>query len=225
MSSPASPRAALFDIDGTLIDSNELHVKAWNEAFREAGCEIALDSIRAQIGKGGDNLLPALLPDAGNDVHQRISKRNGEIFKSRYLALARPFAEATALLRKVHADRWQVVLASSAERAEIDHYIDLLGVADVVAASAGIDDVKQSKPAPDIFAASLHKVSVAPENAVVIGDTVWDIEAAAKIGVRSVAVRSGGVATRALKQAGASVVYENAEALLAQYHTSPFAGF
>ena len=217
----AQVRAVLFDLDGTLVDSNDFHVEAWDRVFREAGHAIDRDAIAGQIGKGGDLLVPALLPDAPKAERDRLAARHGEVFKARYLDLVRPFPDATALLRRVRDTGRKVVLASSASGEELDHYTRLLGAGDLVSASTSKDDVATTKPAGDIFAAALAKAGVAPAHAMVVGDTPYDIEAAAKCGVATIAVRSGGFDEAALRDA--VVRYDDVEAILAGFDRSPLA--
>src|SRR5579871_4370069 len=149
--------AVLFDIDGTLIDSNDLHVKAWKRAFAEHGHHLASSAILQQICKGGDNLIPALLPQAGDDEREAIADRHSMIFREQYLRKAKPFEGARELLTRVHADGRRVVLASSAKQEELDHYVALMEVGDIVYVTTSSDDADQSKPAPDIFAIALDK--------------------------------------------------------------------
>jgi membrane protein len=217
----AQVQAVLFDLDGTLVDSNEFHTDAWAETFREAGHAIDRDTIRGQIGKGGDLLVPFLLPDVSDAEADRLGERHGAIFKSRYLELVRPFPGATDLLRRVRDSGRKVVMASSASGKELDHYKALLGVEDIVDAATSSDDVETSKPAGDIFAAALKKVGIAPDRAIVVGDTPFDIEAARKCKVATVAVRSGGFDETALKDAVAR--YDDVAALLADFDRSPLA--
>lgn len=212
-------RAVLFDIDGTLVDSNEMHVSAWDQAFREVGHVVPAEAIRGQIGKGGDLLVPALIRSASADEVAALSERHGAIFKTMYLDRVRPFPGAAALLRRVHRSGRKVVLASSAKQAEVEHYLDLMGVREMVDATTSIDDVETSKPARDIFAAALGKAGVRAAQAIVVGDTPYDIDAAARCGVRTVAVRSGGFDERAL--AGAVRRYDDAAALLRGFARSP----
>ena len=214
-------RAVLFDLDGTLVDSNDFHVDAWERAFREAGHAIDRDRIAGQIGKGGDLLVPALLPDAPAAQQERLGTRHGEIFKARYLDLVRPFPGAAALLRRVSDSGRKVVLASSASGEELDHYMGLLGARDLVSATTSSDDVSTTKPAGDIFAAALAKAGVTPRHAIVVGDTPYDIAAAEQCAVPTVAVRSGGFDAAALK--GAVARYDDVAALLAGFDRSPLA--
>ncbi len=215
--------AVVFDIDGTLVDSNDYHVWAWQHAFREAGYDIAPARIHDQIGKGGDLLIPALIPDVGDAERDRLSARHGEIFKTRYLDRVRPFPHAADLLRHVAAQGQKVALASSASKKELDHYVDLLGVADILTAATSKDDAETTKPAPDIFKAAVAKLGVSPAAARVVGDTPYDVAAAAKCGIATVAVRSGGFEDRTLARAGAHARYDDVAAILADYHRSPLA--
>jgi membrane protein len=137
-------QAVLFDIDGTLVDSNEQHVNAWAFAFRDEGKPQELDDIRAQIGKGGDLLVPALLPDVEHAVQKRIADLHGTYFEELYLDTIRAFDKATDLVETVHARGRKAVLASSAKRDELDHYVGLLGIGELIAATTSIDDVDAS---------------------------------------------------------------------------------
>lgn len=215
--------AVLFDIDGTLVDSNEEHVNAWAFAFREEGQPQELDDIRTQIGKGGDLLVPALLPDVAPEKHKRIAERQGARFKDLYLDHVRAFDGAAAIIRKVHATGRKVVLASSAGRHELVHYVELLGVADCLAGSTSIDDVDASKPEPDIFGAALEKIGVEPARAIVVGDTPYDVTGATRAGIATVAVTSGPFDAAQLKDAGAMAVFENVAELLRRFDHSPLA--
>ena len=216
--------AILFDLDGTLVDSNELHVDAWIEVFHQAGhTEITAEIVRGQIGKGGDNLVPTLLPHLSEDEQEALSKQNGDLFKARYLDQVRPFPHARDLLARAHEDGRKIVLASSAGGEELDHYIDLLDIRELVEATTSKDDVENSKPDPDIFATALQKTGVPADQAMVVGDTPYDIEAAAKCGIRTVALRSGGFSAAALREAGAVALYEDVAAVLADYENSPLA--
>jgi HAD superfamily hydrolase (TIGR01509 family) len=197
--------AVLFDVDGTLVDSNDLHAAAWQEAFRHFGIVLDYDRIRGQIGKGGDNLIPSLLePEVAERLQEEIESFRSELFKRDYLAKARPFPAAAELLRKLHGEGTKLVLASSAKQVELDFHIDRLGCRDLLTATTSKDDVEHSKPCPDIFAAALDKVR--PLNGgsvVVVGDTPYDIAAAGKIGVPAVAVRCGGFPDEELSDAAA----------------------
>lgn len=208
-------KAILFDIDGTLVDSNDLHVTAWEAAF--AGRDLQADraSIRGQIGKGGDKLVPALFPDLSEDEVEALSDAHGEVFKARYLDQVRPFPHARDVVARVHAAGLKVALASSASEGELEHYLKLLDLDSLVDATTTIDDVNNSKPAGDIVATALKKLGVEPGEALLVGDTPYDIESAGKCGVGTVAVLSGGFSREALKRAKA--IYDDVAALAAAW--------
>ncbi|HZG07978.1 MAG TPA: HAD family hydrolase [Allosphingosinicella sp.] len=215
------PRAALFDVDGTLVDTNDLHTHAWAEIFRRYGHHIPLAAIRDQIGKGGDNLLPTLLPGIDDTLKQEMDAARGDLFKCDYLPRAAPFPGVRALFERLVENKVKIVLASSASGEEVDYHLNLIACSDLVSASTSKDDVESSKPCPDIFAAALAKVAPIPaEEAVVIGDTPWDIEAAARAGLRTIAFRSGGFDEAWLRSAGAAEIYDGAADLLARYDQS-----
>lgn len=220
----ANGKTILFDIDGTLVDSNEFHVEAWAAVFDEAGHSVPRDAIRGQIGKGGDNLVPTLLPDLDEETVETLSDRHGEVFKPRFLDRVVAFPGARDLLARVRAEGGTVVLASSAGQEELDHYLDLLDARELVTATTCIDDVEHSKPDPDIFAAALEKAGVEdPRQAVVVGDTPFDIAAAKACGIPAIGVLSGGFPAAVLEEAGAVAIYPDVGALLAGYAASPLA--
>jgi HAD superfamily hydrolase (TIGR01509 family) len=214
-------KAVLFDIDGTLVDSNRLHVEAWARAFDEKGHDIARDAIAGQIGKGGKMLVETLVPGIDGQAAEAIDERHGVIFKSDQIDKARPFPEARALIERCAASGLRVVLGSSASRAELDHYVDLLGIADAIHAATSADDVETAKPAPDIFGVALERAGAAPAEAIAVGDSPFDIEAAGKAGVATIAVRSGGFPDAALGDAIA--IYDDVADLLAHYAQSALA--
>ena len=211
-------KAILFDIDGTLVDSNDLHVTAWDEVLREAGHNFDRATLHSQIGKGGDNYVPALLPEADEEEQERLKKAHGEVFK-RYIHDIRPFPGARELLLKVRDSGRKVVLASSASGEELEKHVENLGAADILDGSTSKDDVGHSKPCPDIFQAALEQAGVSAEEAVVVGDTPYDIEAARRSGIDAVAVRSGGFPDETLHDAVA--IYDDVGGLLADFDRSP----
>jgi len=192
----------LFDIDGTLVDSNEFHVIAWDEAFRENSYSISRYLLRKQIGKGSDKLIPFFLPESSDEERRVISDAHNEIFRSRFLKLVRPFPFATDLIRFLHSKNKKVLLVSSSPSKEIEHYVDLLGVSKELHDTVGFDDVSQSKPAPDLFDVALQKAEVSSEAALAVGDTPYDVAAAAKCGVQTIALLSGGFSNKELETAG-----------------------
>jgi len=217
--------AVLFDIDGTLVDSNDHHVLAWEEAFAGIGARFDRQVIHDQIGKGTDMLVPTLLPDLDEEAQERLGKAHGDAFKAHYLAEVKPFPGARDLLARTHAAGLHVVLASSASTDELDHYLDLLDARELVSETTSADDVERTKPAPDIFATALDKIGSPPaDEVIVIGDTPYDVEAAGKCGVAAIAVRSGGFGDDVLTQAGAVAIHDDVAALLRDYDRSPLAG-
>ncbi|WP_027062805.1 HAD family hydrolase [Mesorhizobium loti] len=215
-------RAVLFDVDGTLVDSNELHVQAWAEAFASIGIKFQLPVIHDEIGKGADMLIPALAPDLDSERRQSIGKLQGEIFRKKFLRSVRPFPRARDILVHACQHGQKVALASSAPEDDLDHYLDLLAARDLVTVTTSSSDVARTKPAPDIFSTALAKLpGVAASEAVVVGDTPYDVEAANKIGIATVAVRSGGFSDMVLERAGASAIYDDVAALLEDYRYSP----
>jgi HAD superfamily hydrolase (TIGR01509 family) len=221
--SPRPARAALFDVDGTLVDTNDLHAEAWRVAFAHFGHEIAPAAIREQIGKGGDNLIPTLLPDISDAQAEEMDAWRGDLFKRDFLPRATPFPGVRDLFERLVADGVKIVLASSSSRPEVDYHLGLIACADLVSAVTTKDDVESSKPCPDIFAAALAKVApITADQALVIGDTPWDVIAAAKVGVRTIGFLSGGFPERQLRESGAAFVYGGPADLLARFDQSPF---
>ena len=215
-------KAILFDIDGTLVDTNDMHVLAWEEALVTVGASFDRQVIHDQIGKGTDMLVPTLLPGADAAEQERLGDTHGAIFKAKYLETARPFSQAHDLLAHVHGLGQQVVLASSASAPELDHYIALLEACDLIGATTSSDDVERTKPAPDIFATAMKALpGIDPAEVIVVGDTPYDIEAAAKCGIAAVGVRSGKFSDAQLNAAGAVAIYDDVAALLADYAQSP----
>jgi HAD superfamily hydrolase (TIGR01509 family) len=215
-------KAILFDIDGTLVDSNDQHVLAWEEVFAREGAVFDRQVIHDQIGKGADMLVPTLLPGADEAAAERLGEAHGEVYKRNYLDGVKPFPGARDLLLRAHNAGRQVVLASSASKAELEHYLDLLDARDLVTATTSADDVEHTKPAPDIFAAALKKVApLGPDEVLVVGDTPYDVEAAGTCGIAVVALRSGKFSDQTLRAAGAVRIYDDVAALLADFDASP----
>ena len=214
----------LFDVDGTLVDTNSLHAVAWREAFRHFGHDFPLDTIRTQIGKGGDNLIPTLLPDLPDARREEIDAWRGDLFKRDYLPSAMPFPCVRELFERLMEDEIRIVLASSSSKAEVAFHLDLIAAEDLVAAFTSKDDVESSKPCPDIFEAALTKVApIPPEEVLVVGDSPWDMKAAARAGLRAVGFLSGGFPEAELRAEGAIACYRDPAHLLAGYDDSPFA--
>jgi len=219
-------RAAIFDLDGTLVDSNDLHVQAWQETFRHFGKEIPEERIREQIGKGGDQYLPVFLNERElREFGKQADELRGEIFKKKYLAKVRPFPRVRELLERVRSEGKKVALASSGKEDEVAHYQKLAGIEGLVDSQTSADDVAQSKPKADVFIAALRKLGhLAPEEAIAIGDTPYDLEAAKKVNLATIALLCGGFPEDELGDAGAVAIFRDPADLLERYYQSPLAG-
>lgn len=217
-------KAVFFDIDGTLVDSNDFHVAAWDQAFRDAGWHFEKSEIHAQIGKGADTLLPALVPQAGDDERKRISESHGSLFRELYLPEVKAFPGASELIEHLHASGSKILLTTSSSQTEVDHYVELLGIRNFLTDTVTGDDVENSKPAADIFSFALAKVSpLSPQEILAVGDTPYDVSAAAKCRIDTIAVRSGGFSAADLTNSGAVATYLGVLELLQGLATSPLA--
>ena len=217
-------KAILFDIDGTLVDSNDMHVLAWEEAFAGIGVAFDRQVIHDQIGKGTDMLVPTLLPGRDEAEQDELGEAHGRVFKSQYLKRVKAFPAARDLLVRAREAGQQIVLASSASKEELEHYLNLLDARSIVAVTTSADDVAHTKPAPDIFRTALKKIApLSASEVIVVGDTPYDVEAAAKCGIAAIALRSGKFSDDALREAGAVALYDGVSALLAGYDSSPLA--
>lgn len=207
--------AVLLDIDGTLMDTNMLHVLAWQRALRRVGRQTGASEIVHLMGMGGDKLAPTVLGEDADDEIERVRQFQAEEYIAKGLAEhAEPLPGATDLLRALRERGVKVALASSAKAEEVESYIDMLGGEDAVDAITTAADVSGSKPDPDIFEAALAKLGH-PASALVIGDTVYDIEAATRSGLPCIAVLTGGIEREVLTDAGAHAVYTDLPELLA----------
>jgi HAD superfamily hydrolase (TIGR01549 family) len=204
-------RAAIIDIDGTLIDTNYQHALAWYRAFRQNGLVVPIWRIHRSIGMGGDQLVAAL---AGDQVEDEKGDAIREAEKPLYMSMieeVEPFEGSRELLTDLRDRGHAIVLASSAKSDEVDHYLDQLDARDLVDGWTTSADVEVTKPEPDLVAAALEKAS--EEDGVMIGDSVWDCEAAKRAGIRTIAVLTGGYSADELTEAGASRVFESIDEL------------
>ncbi len=218
-------KAAIFDVDGTLVDSNNLHVEAWREAFRHYGKEVRFEDVHDQIGKGGDQLMPVFLTqDEMQKFGSDLERLRVELFKHDYLPGAEPFPKVRELFELLKRDGLQIALASSAKEEELEVHRKNLHIEDLVDATTSADDAEHSKPCPDIFQTALARLdAIEPEEAIVIGDTPYDVEAAAKAGMQTIALLSGGFSEEALRESGALDVYTDIADLLEHYEETPLA--
>ena len=207
--------AVIFDVDGTLVDSVDLHAEAWREAFAHFGKDVAFADARSQIGKGGDQLLPVFL-DAAEiaSFGKALETYRGDLFKSTYLHRVTAFPRGADLLRAIRQHGRKVALASSAKSDELKDYKAIAGIEDLVDVETSSDDAEKSKPHPDIFQAALGKLGLEPDEVVVIGDTPYDAEAAGKAGIGSIGVLCGGFAEKDIRAGGAARIYRDPQALL-----------
>jgi HAD superfamily hydrolase (TIGR01509 family) len=185
--------AVLFDVDGTLVDSNDAHAAAWVKAFSEFAVIVDPIAVRRSIGMGGDKLMPAVSDLSEDDpLGAKIAERRGEIFKAEYLPNLKPFPAARELVEAVKELGLVAVAASSASKEDLLPLLDIAGAKSLLDDWTSSDDAEESKPAPDIIEAALKRAGAPPARAVMIGDTPYDIAAARRAGVRVIAFRSGG---------------------------------
>jgi phosphoglycolate phosphatase-like HAD superfamily hydrolase len=214
------PSAAIFDLDGTLLDSVDLHAIAWQEAMAKFGHDVSFEQARSQIGKGGDKLIPIFLSEEAQRDHGReLDAWRSQHFKSKYLPLIRPFSAVPDLLKRARDTGLRVAIASSAKK-ELEKYLDIAGIGKLVDETTSSDDVEQSKPEPDIFEVVLQKLSIEGTDAVAIGDSPYDAEAAGRAKVRTIGVLCGGFTEDRLRRAGCVEVYPGPATLFANFeHT------
>jgi len=215
----------IFDVDGTLIDSVDLHAKAWVDAFHDFGHEVGFEDVRSQIGKGGDQLLPVFLSEEEvEEEGEALEEHRGKVLKERYLPHVTAFPDVRALFQRLITDGKRTALASSAKQDELETYKQVAQIEDLLHAETSSDDAKKSKPHPDIFEAAMKRLDgLKPEDAIVVGDTPYDAEAAAKAGIRTIGLLCGGWSEEDLRHAGCIAVYKDPADLLRQYDRSPLA--
>ena len=218
-------KAVIFDIDGTLVDSVDLHAEAWAAAFEKYGKKIDFKDVRRQIGKGGDQLLPVFFSKQELDAFgEEMEKYRGDLFRRDYLPRVKSFSKTRELFERITQEGKQIALASSAKEKELKAYKKLARIEDLVEGETSADDVEKSKPHPDIFAAALKELGNPPvAETVVIGDTPYDAEAAGKINLRTIGVLCGGWTEEELRKAGCVAIYRDPADLLARYEESPLA--
>jgi HAD superfamily hydrolase (TIGR01549 family) len=217
-------RAAIFDLDGTLVDSNDLHAEAWQEAFRHFGKEIPLRELRRQIGKGGDQYLPVFLsPPEMQAFGEELNTFRGDLFKKKYLKRGQAFPKVRELFEQVRASGKRIALASSGNADEIEHYVELAHIGDLIDARTTKTEVRHSKPEPDVFLEALRQLRLSADEAIVIGDTPFDVQAAKKSEMRTIALLCGGFSEDELRASGAVAIYRDAADLLESYQRSPLA--
>jgi HAD superfamily hydrolase (TIGR01509 family) len=215
--------AVIFDVDGTLINSVDQHAKAWLWAFARHGHDIPFEDIRAQIGKGGDQLLPVFLPpDELDHIGAKLEDERSTFFKDEYLPHLHAFPMVRELFERIKAEGKRIALASSAKPEELERYEQIAEISDLVEHSTTSGDAEKSKPDADIFQAALAKLgNLDPSKAIVVGDSPWDAIAAEKAGLKTIGVLCGGFAQDDLQAAGCEAIYANPAEILLRYDESP----
>jgi HAD superfamily hydrolase (TIGR01509 family) len=209
----------IFDIDGTLVDSNDAHAKSWVDTFADAGYDVPFDAVRPLIGMGADKLLPKTIGIRHDtDEGKKLIKRRSEIFRERYLPHLRPFKGSRDLVLRVRSSGLKAIVATSAKDEELQGLLKAAQVDDLMQERATSSDAKRSKPDPDIVQAAIEESGISPDHLVMIGDTPYDIEAAARASVRALAFRCGGWSDEEL--GGAVEIYDGPADLLAAYESS-----
>ncbi|WP_437675714.1 HAD family hydrolase [Sorangium sp. So ce131] len=216
-------RGVIFDVDGTLVDSNDAHARAWVDALKEFGHTVQFEEVRRRIGMGGDKLLPEVTGGLESDSPEgkKVSARCSEIFMKQLLPELRALPGAKELLRALRDRGLKLVIASSAQKEKLRELLRIAGADGVVEGATSSSDAERSKPDPDIVQAALDGLRLPPEEVVMIGDTPYDVEAAARAGLKTIGFRSGGWTDAGLE--GAIAVYDGPADLLAHLDTSPLA--
>lgn len=215
-------RGVLFDIDGTLVDSNAAHASSWVDTLREAGYKVPFDVLWPMIGMGGDKLLPAAAGiEIDSDLGKALSDRRWEIFQRKYLANLRPTPGARDLVQRLKDDGFELIVASSASGEELGALMEAAQVEDLFEKTTSSSDAEESKPDPDIVQAAVRKSGMKPEDLIMLGDTPYDVEAAIGAHVKLVGVLCGG--WTAIELSGATAIYTDPADVLRWYDASPFA--
>lgn len=218
----AQLQGVLFDVDGTLVDSNDAHTHAWVEAFQEKGYDATFERVRGLIGMGGDKMVPEVTGlDDKSAEGKALKERWGEIFKASYQPTLKPFPGVPELLQHMRERGLRLIAASSAQQEQLDALLKIARVTDLMEGATSSDEAKHSKPDPDIFQAALGKLKLQADQAIVIGDTPYDVQAASKAGLRTIALRCGGWNDPDFPNAIA--VYDDPADLLTHYDASPLA--
>jgi HAD superfamily hydrolase (TIGR01509 family) len=208
----------IFDIDGTLIDSVDLHAHAWQDALAHFGFNVPFDQVRSQIGKGGDQLMPVFVPpDQLEKIEKRLESYRGELFKRQFLSHVKPFPRVRDLFERIKRDGHRIVLASSAKADELSAYKKIANVEGLTNDETSSDDVESSKPCPDVFEAALQRLQLAPQETLVVGDSPYDAIAATRAGLKTIGVLCGGFPEGQLREAGCIAIYRDPADLLDRY--------
>ena len=217
------PQAVVCDLDGTLLDSNAQHAEAWQKAFEHFGISTTFEQVLHQIGKGGDNLVPVFVPEPDRARLQKpVEEYRKELFRQEYLPHIKAFPGARELLLKMKTAGMRVALASSSNKDDLKKFKEIADITGLIDEETSSDDTEHSKPAPDIFQATLARLRLPADRVLALGDTPWDVEAARKASVKTVAVTSGGWSEHDLREAGAIEVYPSVAELSHNLNRSAF---
>ena len=212
----------ILDVDGTLVDSNDAHARAWVEAMAEYGYDASFETVRPLIGMGGDKLIPkAIHVNGEGEEGEAIDARRSELFQTKHLPHLRAFPKVRELLVYMRERGLELVVASSSKRETLEALLELAEVTDLIESSTSTDDAEASKPAPDIVGAALKRLGLPKENVVMLGDTPYDVEATRRAGISLIGLRCGGWDDEGLE--GAVAVYDGPADLLAHFEGSPLA--
>ena len=210
-------------MDGTLIDSNEAHARSWSEALAAFGRDVPPEQVLPLIGMGGDKLLPDLLGvEADSPTGKNFSELRAKIFREGYVPHLQLTRGAKELVQRLRRERFRLIIATSARTKELNVMLEQVGLDDLIEQKTSASDAESSKPDPDIVEAALAKAKLTADAAIMLGDTPYDVEAARRARVDTVALRCGGWDTQALS--GAVAIYDDPADLLAQFTSSPFGG-
>jgi len=211
----------LTDIDGTLVDSNALHAEAWRRTFEHFGIEIGMDEAWRSIGKGSDHVIPIFVPEADcKRLEEPIKEFRKQLFHRDYMPRIVAFAQARELLLRVRESGMKIVLATSSDKEDLPTYTKIVGMKDLIDKASSSADAEVSKPAGDIFAAALKKVGMNADQAIALGDTPWDAQAAGKVGVAAIGLTCGGWKRSDLLDAGCIEVWQDPADLLLHFDES-----
>ena len=216
-------RGVILDMDGTLVDSNGAHAQTWVDTLKQFGYDVTLEVVRPLIGQGGDKMLPRLTGcSKDSDIGQSITAQRSELFEQQYLPAIQPFPGSRKLVEHMHNYGLRLVIASSSSQAHLNRLIEAVNIGHFIDSATSASDVGGSKPDPDVIEAALSRLELDAGEVMMIGDTPYDIEAAARVGVRTIALRCGGWDEEDLT--GAVAVYADPAELLARFASSPLAG-
>lgn len=212
----------IFDVDGTLVDSNEFHAESWQRVMAEYGKKVEFDAVLKQIGKGGDQLMPEFLsPDEIDEFGEELEEKRNKLFQKEYLPKVKAFPDVRRLFERIKENGARIVFASSATDKDVEEFKRITNTEDLLEDTTSSDDADASKPEPDIFLAALEKLGNPPkEETIVVGDTPYDAIAAKKGGLKMIGVTCGGWSEEDLKREGCVEVYESPADLLEKFDQS-----